>query len=288
MGLKREAARRWVKAFEEITGHILQNPENEAHEVPQEVVQVLVAAKDLLDAKKVDSREEALEAVLARTDAEVTTTRAPDAGRHIHEKLDQLHGLLEALSTSSEPKTHVLQRTLVEEFQEFFVDFMRQHKESMTRTAAAAITNGVNNALVKFETEQMLHAEMLKRNQRDAATAATEQMTTAASQISEQAQRFGAEGTHLSLRLREARGSLSDFQDHMGQTLRAIQRRSLTQPLPLVFATLVGMSAGVGGTILVLSYSWRSIGILFAGATGIVLFAVLVFWAFAAIRLRYF
>lgn len=286
MNLKREAARRWVNSFEEVSGQPLRDPETENYVVPLETVEVLVTAKGLLDTNQVDSRAAALRAAqeeLAQTSergALVTKPVEPN-----NELLDRQEALLLAIMERLGEQEARMPERLAAQLRSSISEVLREQARAAQQAAAAAVSDGVNKAVMQFETMMMQRINRADERYEQAVTQAAQQVSEASTRFQEAAKQASLGTSSLAVATQLAGRQTRTFMEQMGSTLAAIQKRSFWRLAPLAMFTMLGLTAGTLISMSVMNAGWLWTAVVTGSALAV---ALLVYWVIAVILYRYF
>lgn len=288
MELKGESTRRWVSAFEEVTGRTFRASADDARQVPRDVVEVLIAAKHLLDSGRVSSRSGALQTVLAEREdrsASVSVEQPQPDISFLVERLDKHEALLKGVAHQFELQGSTMPAAIAMEFRRLLNEFLDDLQRTASQSAQSSVSAGVETAVAGFKTRLMEHARKAERRYETAIAEAAQQVTQAGDNIQARSERIEkAESVILQIAQR-AENSLASYRSQLEAIIGAIQNRSLKQLLPLSIAGILGIGTGAGITMLVFTYGWQWTGILLLGIT---VFVPLMLWLVLAIWFRYF
>lgn len=286
MNLKREAARRWVNSFEEVSGQPLRDPETENYVVPLETVEVLVAAKELLDTNQVDSRVAALRVAqneLAQTSEQGALVTKPV--EPINELLNRQEALLLAIMERLGEQEARMPEKFAEQYRSSISEALRKQGRAAQQAAAAAVSDGVNKAVMQFEAKMMQRVNRADERYEQAVTQAAQQVSEASTRFQEAAKQASSRTSSLAVAAQLAGRQTNTFMEHMGSTLAAIQKRSFWRLAPLAVFTMLGLTAGTLISMSVMNAGWQWTAVVTGSVLAIALF---VYWVIAVIHYRYF
>lgn len=261
LGVKPEAARRWVRAFEEITGADFLDPGSDARFVPPDVAAALERAKGLMAGKVVDSRKAAINTVLTDGASDSPAGGQVDAGSEqlegILSRLDLIQVELRELQSSAESQHLESRASLLRGLAEESERYSRAVQEA-THAAVSASLDGSTH----------MFAENVARVAREAATRTGQAVSEAFAdivEVSEVAREAGAafEAMRATMKTDAQRLSvdLTSFRNNIRYTLDRI-RSTPHVPIDVVaISGAIGMALGSAFTYMWLALGWQFLAV---------------------------